>query len=178
MSNKSLEFVKKRINSDLCKGVNKKTYDFMKELNFRNVVEKILHKEFGSDGLKMDIPLQKADSGTIANIGLKIVYDADANFQYFTIESCLCDGTLIFYNELVNRILNKLLALETCYKLTKPKDAERNLEKYNICYTVGNFVFASGNEHNPPKDKLWMNDRIAVMLPIKCEFIEKRLKNE
>lgn len=102
-------------------------------------------------------------------ITLTITYDEAANFNYFTMKRCSCDGTLLFYQELIKDILLKLLRCETCDKTTAiPGD----LFGHQIKYIVGNFVLANedGDEFST-KEKPWMRSRFSVMLPIKFEVI-------
>lgn len=61
-------------------------------------------------------------------------------FEYFTMERCICDGTLIFIEELIEKVLLKVIQIQTVNNDKIPEDFNRNPFNYDILYTVGNFV--------------------------------------
>lgn len=101
----------------------------------------------------------KSDS---IEILVDIIFDPDADFQYFTSYVAYTDGTMVFELEAMQEIFNRLIQCNTYFnKFLPPHDGA------HITYTVGNFVVVReyGNEFAQP-DKPWMTERLTVMLPI------------
>lgn len=104
------------------------------------------------------------------NLSVIIVYDPDADFQYFTNVSSTHDGTLIFVYDDMSACLNRVLQLETYYL---PVGAPKNINGAEIYYTIGNFVVCNEyGEQFATEEKPWMLERTTVMLPIKYNFKE------
>ena len=106
--------------------------------------------------------------------GNSIIYNPNAEFEYFTMERCCCDGTLSFFNFLTDDIIHSLAKGETHNKKKEPDDNKNDLYAYDRIYEIGDFVF--GEEHNErfaTDDKPWMKSRFTVFLPIKMEFIKR-----
>lgn len=163
---KSLEFVKERIVSGQCNGMENNKYKFMIEQNTPYIF-KAFHFFKGNDTSKtMKVAIK--NSKTLFNIVIE--YNPDADFEYFTMQRCNCDGCYIFFQDLMAECLNKMINLKTCnVNKTIPKD----LTGYSIIYTVGDFVLAEefGDEF-ATKEKPWMKSRFTVMLPIKFEVVK------
>ena len=175
-SGKSLEFVKQRIASGMCGDMKNNIYSDMFEVEFKKIVDMIECKtnitQRGNTWEHNYIGI--CDNGDKKEMEVIIECNTDAKFEYFTIESCLCDGTFIFYFEPCRRILGKMFMGTTYYKPKLPKNYENEMEKYVMKYTVGDFVFANEfGEEFATEDKPWMLSRFSVMLPIKCDFIKK-----
>jgi hypothetical protein len=119
---------------------------------------------------KFSFTLKDADE---KQSNFEIIYDPDCEFEYFTMETCISDGTLYFGYNLMTEILEKIFRLKTVNKEKLPVDIQENLYDYDIRYTVGNFVF--GDEHGDfgTDEKPWLHSKFTMMLPIKCEFIRK-----
>lgn len=177
-SGKSIEFVKKIIQSGRCNGMENNAYKYMNEVNFTQIIKGMRDADgnlikFINDTAHAEIPLVNKESGKEFKLNINITYNPNAEFDYFTTESCVCDGTLVFIHDLMVDVINKLTPFGTCGKI--PKEAEDNLENYDIHYTVGDFVV--GEEYGKQfatKEQPWLQCRFTVMLPIKCEFIKKR----
>ena len=94
---------------------------------------------------------------------VRISFNCDADFDYFTSESVVHDGTLLFAHEAIERCIAKVCCAQTYYlPAGKPEDGD------TINYTVGNFVIL--NEYDGdfiPAEKPWMRERTTVLLPIK-----------
>ena len=92
-----------------------------------------------------------------------INFDSNADFDYFTSESCIHDGTFIFIRELIDRCVRKVCLAQSYYKpIGAPKSGD------NIQYVIGNFVIITEYDGDfVPKDKPWMRERTTVLLPIK-----------
>lgn len=102
-------------------------------------------------------------------ISIDILFDPNADFQYFTSYVAYTDGTMIFELEAMQKLFNRLLQCGTYFnKMEAPHDGA------HITYTVGNFVVVReyGKEF-APKEKPWMTERLTVMLPINYQIEEQ-----
>lgn len=172
MNDKSLEFVKKRIASGVCNGMENNKYEHMSEIDFPVIARKIRFNEcveISENLWKIKIPFE---NGKTTEISVK--HNLNAKFDYFSTEVRRCDGTLIFAVELCEKIFSKILTGRSCYTPKMPKGAEEKPYNYDIVFEVGNFVFAEEyGEQFATKEKPWLKERVTVMLPIRSEFIEK-----
>lgn len=166
---KSLDFVKQRIASGKCNGMENNKYDSMIEQNALDMFKRF--------GFFRDDVMSRTKKYTTedmkSSFTVTFIYDPDADFEYFTMERCNCDGTFIFFNELIGRCIDKIANLKT-YNIRK--DIPEDLDGYSIIYTVGDFVLAEefGNEF-VTEEKLWMQSRFTVMLPIKFEIKKEKI---
>ena len=95
-----------------------------------------------------------------------IQYDPEADFDYCVCDTVVHDGTLLFIHELFYDILKKIIAIRTFNTTTIPKDFQENSFKYDVHYTVGDFVWRT--EHgNFSDEKPWLRCKTMAMLPIK-----------
>lgn len=173
MKDESLEFVKKRIASGVCNGMENNKYEYMNEIDFPTITSKIKFNkcvEISENLWKIKIPFENGETTEIS-----VKYNPNAKFDYFSTESCCCDGTLLFMVELCEKVFEKILTGQSCYTPKMPKDAGKKPYNYDIAFEVGNFVFAEEyGEQFSTKDKRWMKSRFTVMLPIKCDFMLKK----
>lgn len=162
MINKSLEYIRKRIEEGNCRNMSVEEFKDMHIIPFKSC--------FSEDGAYM-VLASKKDGDILADLS----YSPNAKFNYFITESCICDGTLAFMYELIDGILQKIKRLQTCYTpaFNEIKQEEFNNGNYVIHYEVGDFVINAHIVEPPYKDKLWMCDRFTVMLPVKFT-IEKK----
>ena len=115
----------------------------------------------------------KTDDGIIGDISVFVKYDENAEFEYFTMERCVCDGTLLFLYEQGAIIINKIFTLSTFNKEKITNDYENNPFNYDFYYTVGNFVVCDEHGDFGTKEKPWMRSRFTTMLPIKFDIKKK-----
>lgn len=173
MSNKSLDFAKKRIASGKCGDMENDKFEHMNEVNFRVIADNIQFNEC----VKVSDNLWEVEflvKGTDKSVKLSLKHNPDAEFDYISIERCYCDGTLCFFTSLCEEILEKILSGESAYTPKIPKDIDESPENYDISFEVGNFVFAEEyGEKFATKEKLWMKCRFTAMLPVKCDFARR-----
>lgn len=169
---KSLDFVKNRIASGVCNGMENNKYECMQELEFLDVLENYQHNViFDEENVCKKILHMISLTNSMSDIEIQVKYDPDAEFEYFTMERCRCDGTLFFFYELVATVLNKVFALKTHNKEKVPSDYDNNPFAYKVKYTIGNPVIAiEHGEEFATEEKPWMLDRFSVMLPIAMDF--------
>lgn len=154
--NKSLEYIKKRIEDGNCKNMHPEEFINMSTVPFNT----FLHFEDINDTMTL---ATTKDNKTIAELS----YNPDADFDYFTTESCVCDGTLIFMKGLMEKVFTKICQLNTYYAPAFKEISEEDFGNYKMHYEVGDFVTNSHIIDPPDKNKPWMCDRFTVMLPIK-----------
>ena len=162
---KSLDFVKERIASGLCNGMGNNKYESMIEQDIRELFTIINYTKNGT--ILADVPYLKGDKPYF-NVIIK--RDPNADFEYFIMQRCNCDGTFAFFQDLMGECINKMLNLKTC---NKDKTIPKDLTGYSIIYTVGDFVLAEefGDEFTT-KEKPWMKSRFTAMLPIKFDVVK------
>lgn len=111
------------------------------------------------------------DTGDEISIRVELAFNPNADFQYFTSESCLHDGTLIHIGSLMEKCVAKVCCLGTYYQ---PLGEPRNGQTVKI--EVGNFVilneFDKGGDQFTPEDKKWMRERTTVLLPLRMEYMK------
>lgn len=161
---KSLEFVKERIASGQCNGMENNKYESMIEQDIRELFTVVNYTKNGT--ILADVPYLKGDKPYF-NVIIK--HDPDADFEYFTMQRCNCDGTFVFFQDLMGECIDKMIHLKTC---NVNKEIPKDLTGYSIVYTVGDFVLAEefGDEF-ATKEKPWMKSRFTAMLPIKFDVI-------
>ena len=173
MSNYSLKFVQDRIASGLCNGMENNRYEIMQEID---LLEAVQHypKLFSEDKKAYEYTLSGVtmeDTNLKGDIEICVQYDPDAEFDYFTMERCRCDGTLLFFTDLIAKVINNVLLFQTYNKAKVPSDYGNNPFVYKLKYVIGNPVIAI--EHGKEfatDEKPWMMDRFSVMLPIRMDF--------
>lgn len=105
----------------------------------------------------------KLDDGTDIRIDISISFDSNADFDYFTSESCIHDGTLYFIRETMDRCVRKVCLAQTYNKNTGAPESGDSIQ-----YIVGNFVVLTEYDGDfVPADKPWMRERTTVLLPLK-----------
>lgn len=163
---KSLEFVKERIKSGQCNGMESNKYESMIEYDTRELFKNTYYSK-ENDSILANIPYHK-DNKPYFNVIIK--YNPDADFEYFTIQRCVCDGSFIFFQDVMRDCINKLIHLKTC---NVNKNIPKDLTGYSIVYTIGDFVLAEEfSDGFATNEKPWMNSRFTAMLPIKFEVIK------
>lgn len=179
---KSIEFVKERIRNrfvDLSLQENAK----FSELKFEEYINSNTAEEFrksfvdGECKLILNSKAEVNGEKLTGDFVINIRHDENTDFEYFTMERCTCDGTLIFMLELVERVFMKVLRCKTINNEKVPSDFNNNPFDYEICYTVGDFVICDEYGDFGTKEKPWMKSRFTVMLPIKFDMRKKRDRN-
>ena len=175
---KSLDFVLNTIKSGRCNGMNIKDFQKSYEHCFGDMFQYI--KTDSGEQVAVDNTLKLNISGNIEdlknlNMNVTIVYDPNTEYSYFTTEVCTCDGTLAFMDQLMFKILDKLMKVGTYDSSIAPKDFEKHFFDYDLIYTVGDFVLNEQyGEKFATKEKPWMESQFIAMLPIKCEFVHHK----
>lgn len=183
--NKSIEFIRNRIANGYAGNMEHLLADDVTMSYYENPIKWLY--EFGKlksekvsitqDSLQINTNMI-IDSKTY-EVLIEIVYNENEAFEYFTKESCVCDGTF-FYSELSMKILEKIIQLRTWNqdKMIDTKCVDEH-KKLHFKYTIGDFVYTSEIDKNlGTKDKPWLTNRQTVMLPIKCDLFMLDKKGE
>lgn len=106
------------------------------------------------------------EEGNKVNLAIDIVFDENADFEYFTSSSCTYDGTIAFKMQLMSECIQSVCCGETySMNIRKPSTG------CTIIYTVGNFVLLDEfGEQFASDDKPWLEQRTTVLLPLKSEI--------
>lgn len=162
---RSMDFCKKR--------AKKNGFTFLPDAKFTETDSCEILKNMLTDPSK--------DISSISEAGLKIhnnvtvIYNPEANFDYFTNYQSRNDGTLLFTIEAMQQVLLNVMNIKTYCTTKVPDDFVENFESYNVTYTIGNIIsVCEHSEKFGTKEKPWMMQRDTAMLPIKFE-VEKRL---
>lgn len=162
--NKSLEYIRSRIANEETSfsDRNMETAIVVPFTRFVKLKEKEAVDAF------YDITL---DDNRYAKLISHLIYDPDAEFEYFTSSVSTHDGTLLFVTETIKECINNILQLQT-YNITK--GFPKNLDGAEITFTIGDIVVV--NECDPkfaPADKPWMQERTTVMIPLIYNYKER-----
>lgn len=162
---------------DFCKQRAKESdFDFLPGTQFNEVNSLDILETMFNDNAKEIISLITKDGLELPN-NITVIYDPDADFDYFTNARCRNDGTLLFALENMQEVLIKVIGAATCYRLKMPKDILYSTSKYHCTYTIGNIVTAT--EHSKEfstEEKPWMTQRDTAMLPIKFDMeLDRRI---
>lgn len=173
--NNSIDFVKSRISSGglkLSPALDEKQltlYDFGRLVaNMSEDIRRVYRNN------TFDLTLDTTDDDGKHKRRVVINHDPSASFDFVHMESCICDGTMLFMFELLEKSFHCLLKSEIYNKETVPDDYLKNFWDYDIFYTIGDFVCESDNSKEyGTKEKPWMTQRFVVLLPVKVE-VKKR----
>lgn len=158
---KSLDFCKK-VASDTSRSsyVDRDWNKAVEDIETESIFDELLHgfRNFYIDGTD--------NEENKIHIDVEIVFNKDADFDYFTSESCIHDGTLVFIKEIMNKCVKKVCGVETYNKnVGQPQMGD------TVKYIIGNFIILNEyDEHFAPLNKPWMTERTTVLLPIKMEI--------
>ena len=140
-------------------------FDNAKELEAEYIFDQYIEKE-------RNLTVTGTNSnGEDVCINATLEFNPDADFQYFTSESCLHDGTLVHSISLLEKCVSKVCCLKTFYKpLGEPRNG------ITVHVIVGNFVVLNEYDEDgclfTPEDKKWLRERTTVLLPLRMEYME------
>ena len=143
------------------------------EIKLENSI--VRHKKYLQalfEGDKFSIYLELED-GEKVKAG-ELIYDPEAEFDYFATERCRCDGTLLFAVEQQEKLIYKIISLQTvCAPKVPQIDSIEQMRNYYFKYTIGDFVFIDEySELFATEEKPWMRGRFTTLLPIKFEVVD------
>jgi len=157
---KSLDFCKNRASNPEISGYADRDWNNAVEQNITDCLDFIIK---GARSYKLTGHL---DDGTEVFYNVNLEINPDADFDYFISDSFICDGTLIFLAESVDKMLRIILSLGTYNKiLGKPPNG------CTVNFIIGNAVILAEYDGDwIPKDKQWMRERNTVLIPLKVWY--------
>ena len=157
---KSLDFCKNRASNPDISGYADRDWNNAVEQNIADWLDLIVK------GVRSYKFTGHLDDGTEVFYNINLEINPDADFDYFTSDSFICDGTLIFLAESVDKMLRKILMLGTYNKsLGEPPNG------CTVNWIIGNAVILSEYDGDwIPEDKQWMRERITVLIPLKVWY--------
>lgn len=171
---KSLDFVKERIknysdNMNVDDYKNAEEYSFLKALDDYPEV-----KELVKDNTFIITVDGTDEHGIRGSKKVTFTYNPDAPFEYYTMESCRCDGTLAYMIEMIDRIFRKVATANTYNIDNVPEDYVTNTWNYDVEYMVGNFIINEELGDFGTTEKPWLKSRFTVMLPLICRVVKNK----
>ena len=104
-------------------------------------------------------------NGEAVKLSVDFDFSDDNDFQYFTSDSFLSDGTFSFIKDGLHTLISRV-----CLGNTYFSQSERPKNGDHIHYTIGNFVVLYEYDEDgtkfSPADKPWMTERTTIMLPL------------
>jgi len=169
---KSFEYIVGRIrngDTNLPKDIHCTFFSY----NFDEVFNKMSDNKFPESN---NFNIQTEDGNVLA----EVIYDPDADFNYFATERMVHDGTLLFIGETAQKVVEKVLKCNTYNKniIDESQLDDDFFNTHHFKYRVGDVIMAE--EHNGdfvPTGKPWMKDRTTAMLPIKFEVVDNVVDN-
>ena len=155
---KSLEFCK-----EIASNPNRSSYS---DRDWSKAVESMDTEAYFDkvlEGCRSVVIAAKDNEDKPISIKIKYNFNKDANFDYFTSESIIHDGTLLFAQSAINKCVEKVLLGRTFNNTMQPPHDGDTIE-----YTVGNYVIL--NEYNNKSfsdDNPHLCSRTTVLLPLK-----------
>lgn len=126
-------------------------------------------KEFDLSGFDVSYEME---GGELKTQHVSVIFDDDADFQYFVPACSTHDGTLFFTYELIETVVAKVVQACTYYE---PCGSPPNGS--NITYTVGNFIIVTEFGDYGTDEKPWLHQKDTVLLPVMYE-VEDKEQNE
>ena len=156
----SLEFCRQRASNPNISYCSNRDWDGAVEHNITTLLDNILH---GTRKYKLTGHL---DDGSKVSYDVNITINPDGDFDYFTSDSFISDGTFLFWAECVDGLLMKVFSLET---YNKELGAPPNGCTVNL--VIGNVVSCAEYDGDwIPDDKKWMRERVTMLLPLKIWY--------
>jgi len=173
--NKSLQFIINTIKKGRC-GESFVAENFEKDGFCYNFEDYLINLYPEINGTKTSPHVYKTClTSDDKEMNVTIVYNPDADFEYFSSDVCIHDGTLLFLFESIEDLIYKVLEAETYNASTAPTAFVNNPWAYDVEYTVGDFVINTQYDSKfAPADKPWMMEKQIVCLPIAIKYIEKK----
>ena len=171
--NKSLEFVKKRLEE---MGMNWDYKDEDVDIHSSESVFRRVLKDFGNvdlsfgDALVMCYSLMLSNGETI-DVEVTVANDDFDNFDFFNAHSEHNDGTQLFTCQAIDEVFFEAM---TCKVWPKTKISSISdldgVQKINI--TLGDVIVCQKEDTSPDPERLWMTNRLEVFLPVHFELIK------
>lgn len=157
---KSLEFCKARAMNPDISSYSDRNWDCTAEEDPTPIIDIVLR------GARKYTVTGHLDDSTEVEYHVNIEINPDAEFDYFTSDSFISDGTLLFLAESYDKILRRVVSIETYNKeLGPPRNG------CTVHYVIGNLVRVLEYDGNwIPEDRPFLRERTTVFLPLKVWY--------
>lgn len=154
--------------SDEVKSIN---WDKIITINLMNHIENNIESLTVKDNT-VSVKIVDNTNNRFVNVCLK--YNPNAEFDYFATDISTHDGTLLFIEQAIERILNRILTVQTQYAKSIPKGFnENNFFQHDYFYEVGDILLHSDVGMKNINGNNIMGQRDIMMLPIKFNMIKR-----
>lgn len=156
----SLEFCRQRASNPNISSYSDRDWNDAIEHDISSLLDNVLcgHRKYQLTG--------HLDDGREVLYHVNITIDPNGDFDYFTSDSFISDGTFLFWADCIDGLLRKVLSLGTYNKeLGMPPNG------CTVNWVIGNVV--SYTEYDGdwvPADKKWMRERVTMLLPLKIWY--------
>lgn len=110
--------------------------------------------------------LEYDDDGSKGVINIELVLNADADFQYFTSESFLSDGSLAFITDASEKLISRVLGGRSYYADLKEPEYGDTIE-----FTIGNLILLTEHGDFGTEEKPWLRERNTILLPVAMRYL-------
>lgn len=173
--NKSLEFVKKRLEE---MGMNWDYKDEEVDIHspeslFRRALKNSAIVDLSSeDALALGYQLTLTNDEKI-DVKVTIADDDFDDFDFFNAHSEHNDGTQLFTYQAIDEVFSEVVACEVAplTKISSISDLD-GVQKINI--TLGDVIVCQKEDTSPDPERLWMTNRLEVFLPAHFELVKSQ----
>ena len=156
----SLEFCRQRASNPNISSYSDRDWDGAVEHDISSLLDNVLcgHRKYQLTG--------HLDDGREVLYYVNITIDPNGDFDYFTSDSFISDGTFLFWADCIDGLLRKVLSLGTYNKeLGMPPNG------CTVNLIIGNAVSCAEYDGDlVPADKKWMRERTTILLPLKVWY--------
>lgn len=110
--------------------------------------------------------LEYDDDGSKGVINIELVLNADADFQYFTSESFVSDGSLAFITDASEKLISRVLGGRSYYADLKEPEYGDTIE-----FTIGNLILLTEHGDFGTEEKPWLRERNTILLPVAMRYL-------
>ena len=110
--------------------------------------------------------LEYDDDGSKGVINIELVLNADADFQYFTSERFLSDGSLAFITDASEKLISRVLGGRSYYADLKEPEYGDTIE-----FTIGNLILLTEHGDFGTEEKPWLRERNTILLPVAMRYL-------
>lgn len=156
----SLEFCRQRVSNPDISSYSDRDWNDAIEHDISSLLDNVLcgHRKYQLTG--------HLDDGREVLYYVNITIDPNGDFDYFTSDSFISDGTFLFWADCIDGLLRKVLSLGTYNKeLGEPSNG------CTVNWVIGNVVSCVEYDGDwVPADKKWMRERVTMLLPLKIWY--------
>ena len=158
---KSLDFCKQILTNPKRSNFTDRNWDKCKVVPSINIFDRYLkgHRNLLLKGTN--------DNGIKTEVAIRLEFNSDTDFEYFTSSTSIHDGTLLFIEENFKECVYKLCQGQSYYLPTNKPPKNR----CRIVYTIGDFIMLNEYDEDGtlfvPKEKPYLRERTTILLPLK-----------